>query len=85
MKRYVLRYRGTGKPPDVDVHRIYSTPGLSVVDASSPHMFLVEATDEAAQQLKEMPAWIVCPETFVPVPDPRKKVHQPSWSRHTDE
>jgi hypothetical protein len=78
MKRYVLRYRGTGKPADLDVNRIRSTPGLKIVDASSPHMFLVEATEAGVQQLKEMPAWVVSAETFVPVPDTRKKVRQPS-------
>jgi hypothetical protein len=77
MKRYVLRYRGAGKPTDLDVNRIRSIPGLKIVDESS-RMFLIEATDEVGQQLKEMPAWVVSAETFVPVPDTRKKVRQTS-------
>jgi hypothetical protein len=78
MKRYVLRYRGSGKPDDLDVNGIRSTPGLKIVVESSPTMFLVEATDEGVQQLKDMSTWLVSPETFVPVPDTREKVRQPS-------
>jgi hypothetical protein len=76
MKRYVLRYRGTGTPPGSDLERIHNTPGLKVVDASSPHMRLVEATDAAVRQLEGMPSWVVSPETFVPLPDTRKQVRE---------
>jgi hypothetical protein len=78
MQRYVLRYQGSGKPAVRDVNRIRSTPGLKIIDTSSPTMFLVEATDEGVQQLKDLAAWLVVPETFVPVPDTRKKVRPSS-------
>ncbi len=78
MKRYVLRYRGSGKPADRDVNRIRDTPGLKIVDASFPTMFLVEATDEGFEQLQALTTWLVSGETFVPVPDTRKKARQPS-------
>jgi hypothetical protein len=76
MKRYILRYQGKGAPPDQDHDRIRNIGGLKVLDASSPHMYLVEATETAARQLEQMPSWTVSPETVVPLPDTRKKIRQ---------
>jgi len=61
---------------------ISTVPGGYVVmdgtsDASSPQLFLVEATDAALRQLQAMPSWVVSPETFVPLPDTRKSVRRP--------
>jgi hypothetical protein len=78
MSRYVLRYQGIGKPADRDLSHIRGIPGLTIVDASSPTLLLVEASDEGVHQLENMPTWLVLPETFVPVPDTRKKIHQSS-------
>jgi hypothetical protein len=68
MSRYILRYTGGGTPPAPDLDRIRSLPGLSVVDASSPQLYLIEATDAAVRQFKEMPSWALSPERFVPLP-----------------
>jgi hypothetical protein len=78
MKRYVVRYQGNGTPPGPDLQHLHNMPGLKVVDAAAPHMVLVEATDAAAHQLKEMLSWTVTPEAFVRGPDTRKQIRQPS-------
>jgi hypothetical protein len=75
MSRYVLRYQGEGPPPAPDLERIRSLPGLEVL-ASSPRLCLVEATAAALGRLREMPAWAVCPESTVGVPDTRKKARR---------
>jgi hypothetical protein len=77
MNRYVLRYQGSETPPGPDLQRIRGLSGLNVVDESSAHMLLVEATDAAVRQVKQMPSWVVSPETFVPLPDARRKARRP--------
>jgi hypothetical protein len=74
MRRYILRYQGSGTPPGPELDRIRGLDGLEVVDASGPRMYLVEATDAAVRQLEEMPSWVISPEAYVPLPDTRKKV-----------
>ena len=77
MSRYILLYRGKGGPPTLDSQRIQNTVGLEVVDVASPTMYLVEASEGALRQIKEMPGWEATPETYTQVPDTRKKVKQP--------
>jgi hypothetical protein len=76
MSRYILRYTGGGIPPAPDLERIRRLPGLSVIDASSPLLYLIEATGAAVRLLEEMPSWVLSPEKFVPLPDTRKKLRQ---------
>src|SRR5260370_41505656 len=76
MSRYILRYTGGGTPPAPDLDRIRTLPGLSVVDASSPQLYLIEATDAAARQVEEMPSWALSLERLIPLPDTRKKIRK---------
>jgi hypothetical protein len=78
MNRYILLYTGAETPPDTDVQQIRTMPGLRIVDAALPLMCLIEATDAAVQQLREMPSWSVTLDRFIPLPDTRKRVRKPS-------
>jgi hypothetical protein len=78
MSRYMLRYTGGRTPPAGDLDRIRNLSGLRVVDTASPQLYLIEANEEAVQQLGEMPSWAVSAERLVPLPDARKKVRQSS-------
>ncbi len=77
MNRYILQYKGSGTPSSSELNRIHALPGLKILDASSHHMYLVEATEEAVTQVRDMPTWVITPEKFIPVPDTRKTVRQP--------
>jgi hypothetical protein len=64
--RYVLRYRGAGRPPAGELARIESA--LHVLDRS-PGMLLVEATGRGMRQvLAGLPSWVAVQEAVVPVP-----------------
>lgn len=75
--RFVLRYRGTGPPPEDDVARVAELPAAVVIDAS-PRMLLVESEGEALQQLVDTLAdWVMAPEQGFPLPNTRKRVDRP--------
>jgi hypothetical protein len=74
MARFIVRFRGAGPPPEEQVKAISSSPILTVVDRSSPRMFLVEGVEvELRALLAGMPDWVLAPERFVPLPDLRRK------------
>lgn len=74
MSRFILRYRGTGPKPTVDVERIRALPSVTVLDDSSPRMLLVEAPQTELKALVDsMPGWIMTQEQMIPLPDTRLK------------
>ena len=76
VSRYILRYCDGGTPPASDVDRRHGMPGLSIIDSTSPKLFLIEATETAIRKLRELPSWTITPEVQVPLPDTRKKIRQ---------
>jgi hypothetical protein len=75
MDRYILRFSGKGAMPASDAERIRSAPGVTVLDSSSPRMFLVEASPETIRQLNTaLPGWTSSREQTIPLPDPHPKV-----------
>ncbi|MBN1567869.1 MAG: hypothetical protein JXA73_08470 [Acidobacteria bacterium] len=75
VERYVLRFRGEGAKPAVDVKRILDSGNITVLDNSSPRMLLVEADQGRLKALVDtMPGWIMTPEQVIPLPDTRAKV-----------
>lgn len=75
MKRYVLRFRGTGPKPVADVARIRALSKLKVLDDMGGRMMLVEAgAEELTGLLRSMPDWVCAEEHMVPLPDPRQRV-----------
>lgn len=75
--RFILRYVGPGEAPEADVARIRDLPGLSVLDASSGRMLLVDAPVVALRRMMTgLPGWELAPERFVPVPDTRRRVRR---------
>ena len=75
MSRFILRYRGTGAKPAADVERIQALANMTILDASSARMLLVEAPQAELQALVDsMPAWVMAPEQMIPLPDPRPKL-----------
>ena len=76
MKRFIVRFTGKEDPPAADLHRIRTLPRAKVID-SSPRMLLVEAPDAALNNLvRSIPAWTVCAEEFIPLPNPRPKLRR---------
>lgn len=75
--RFVLRYRGSGAPPDADVARVAELPSAVVVDAT-PKMLLVESDPDALRELVDsLPDWVMAPEQGFPLPDTRKRAVRP--------
>ena len=74
--RYILRYRGEGPIPALDVERIRSLDGVKVVD-STPRMLLVEAPPDVLKQLVgSKPQWVLTEERMIPLPDTKRKIRQ---------
>ena len=77
VERYVLRFRGEGAKPAVDVQRILKSRSVTVLDDSSPRMLLVEADQGKLKALVDtMPDWIMTPEQITPLPDTRHKLRK---------
>jgi hypothetical protein len=75
MGRFIMRFTARRPTLDADLERIRATPGVTVLDSSSPRMLLVQAPLETVSRLAEaMPDWTYCPEQTIPLPDPRPKV-----------
>ena len=75
MKRYVLRFRGTGTKPAPDMARLRSCAGLKVIDDTSNRMVLVESQPETIATLKnQMTNWLIVEENYTPLPDTREKL-----------
>ena len=78
MGRFILRFRGTGPASASDVQRIGAVDRLTVIDASSPRMLLVEAPREELEKLlAELSGWQMTEEKDVPLPDTRQKIRKP--------
>lgn len=73
MDRLVLRFKGSASAYSNAVSAIEELNGVNVLDRA-PKMLLVEATPSAAEELFSMPDWGVSPETYIPVPDTRKRI-----------
>lgn len=72
--KYILRFKGKGPIPTDDLERIRAQENVKVLDDSSPRMVLVEAPEQAAQELDtSMPEWVVSPERKIQMPDTRLK------------
>jgi len=72
MDRFILRFTGRGTPPDSDLAKIRSAPGVTVLETASPRMLLVQAAPETLRQLAEaLPGWTSSREQTIPLPDPR--------------
>jgi hypothetical protein len=76
MNRYILLYQGKDSPTEAERDWIRSLPGVKFLDASSPRMWLIEASSAALAKLRDRPSWSVTAETYVPLPDTRKKIKQ---------
>ena len=62
MARYVLLSRDP-EPSDEDLSRIAATPGVTILDQTLSRAMLLEATDQAAAELRSgLPRWIVSAE-----------------------
>jgi hypothetical protein len=76
MERFIVRFTGKGEPPAEDINQIRKMPQLRVVD-SSPRMLLVDAPHaELDALIRSMPSWVLSPEKFFPIPDPRPKLRK---------
>lgn len=77
MQRYILRFRGNGAMPPVDVERIKDQVEVTVVD-ESPRSLLVEAPEQELNDLIEhMPGWIIAQERMLALPDLRPHLKSP--------
>jgi len=76
-QRFVLRYRGNGSKPEVDVGRVRALADTVVVD-SSARMLLVEAPPDSLSELvASLTDWVMAPEQTLAVPDTRQRVERP--------
>ena len=59
LHRYVLFHRSK-EPPAADLTLLESEPAVSIIDRTANRAFLVEATQEAINQIRErLPDWII--------------------------
>lgn len=78
--RFILRYKGEGTIPIEDSERIRQLKDINILDSTS-RMLLVEASsDELERLVHSMPQWILVPEQYVGVPDPRPQIKKNSGS-----
>jgi hypothetical protein len=76
LARFILRYRGQGKPPRDDVERFKGLPGITVIDDSS-RMLLVDAAEQDLRRLVERaPNWAMSPETSFTLPEPHPNLER---------
>jgi len=75
MKKYVLRFTGSGAKPAADVARIRKCEGIAVVD-EAPRMLLVQCTSKTRvrQLVDNLDNWVMSEERTVQLPNPRPKV-----------
>jgi hypothetical protein len=74
MKKYILRFTGSGAKPAADVARIRKTEGVTVLD-ETPRMLLVQCAKTRAKQLVDgLDDWAMSEERTVELPSPRPKV-----------
>jgi len=75
MKKYILRFTGSGAKPAADVARIRKSGGVTILN-ESPRMLLVQcATKARAKQLVDhLENWVMSEERTVELPNPRPKV-----------
>jgi len=74
MKKYILRFTGTGTKPATDVTRIRKCEGVTVLD-EAPRMLLVQCAKTRAKQLVEnLDNWVMSEERTIELPSPRPKV-----------
>jgi hypothetical protein len=79
VKRFILRFRGSTPEPRNDLTRIRRSPGIAVLDESSPRMVLVEGREDDIRQLiQSMPDWVAIEEQTYELPDPRANLKRPS-------
>ncbi len=79
MKRYILRFRGSGPKPEEDVQRIRLWPNTTVVDDSSSRMILIEAPEDQLPALAAaLSDWVATPEEMISLPDPIPRVRKPA-------
>ncbi|HET9600509.1 MAG TPA: hypothetical protein VFP08_02925 [Acidimicrobiales bacterium] len=75
-RRFVLRYRGSGRAPSGEVARIEAT--LHVLDRA-PRMLLVEGSGAGISRvLAGLPRWVAAEEATVPVPSTVPPVRRPA-------
>ena len=74
MSRLILRFRGAGPSPVVDIERMRALPNTTVIDDSSDRMLLVEAPEaELKALIDKMQDWVMAPEQIIQLPNPRPK------------
>ncbi len=77
MANFILRFTGGDTAPAAHVKQIHAE--MTVLDASSPKMMLVQATPQSVRRLMEsLPGWEASAERFVPLPDAKPKLKHPA-------
>lgn len=76
-RRFVLRYRGDGPPPEADLERLRRLPGTTVLDASSRMVLVESAEDSLAGLVEAFPDWVVAPQQTIALPDTRPRISGP--------
>lgn len=58
MSRFLLRYNGVEKVPELDIDKIQSMPGVVVVSKSSSKSFILEVSNVSSRdKLSKFPSW----------------------------
>jgi len=74
MKKYILRFTGSGAKPAADVTHIRECEGVTIL-SEAPRMLLVQCAKSRAKQLvEELDNWVMSEERTVELPNPRPKV-----------
>jgi hypothetical protein len=61
--RYILRFRGAADPPANDEQRVRAREGITVLEAHSPRLLLVEGSEDDLRNIAaDLSGWTLEPE-----------------------
>jgi hypothetical protein len=74
MKRFILRYKGSGPKPQEDVARIRGLPHTTVLDDAARMLLVTAPEAELRALMGSLPDWVMSAEKTLTLPDPRPKI-----------
>ena len=75
MARYILHFTGKTELPAQDLAAMKTDPAMEILDSAGKTLLVQADSEEDVKKSLTNPArWTIAPETFIPVPDTKKRV-----------